>query len=167
MSRPLAAFAETHGITMKSGRIPSRPGLDDDEWNKSAFHFRIVLSCSDRTMETYYSMGSGHAVKIAWEDATMRERYAVRQKFGYPVPGKHRFVLRPPTPDIADVLESLQSDSRDSDSSFDSWASDFGYDTDSRKAESVYRACQESARKLRNLMGLDLYRDFLAIDPDE
>lgn len=54
-------------------------------------------------------------------------------------------------PDSADVIYSLV---RDSDvleySSFEHWASDFGYDPDSRNAESIYRACLAIALQLRN-----------------
>lgn len=33
---------------------------------------------------------------------------------------------------------------------FEDWASEFGYDTDSRKAEKIYRDCLATALKLRN-----------------
>jgi hypothetical protein len=36
---------------------------------------------------------------------------------------------------------------------FESWASEIGYDADSRKAESIYRACLEIALKLRSALG--------------
>ena len=54
------------------------------------------------------------------------------------------------TPKLADVLHSLLSDgSPHFDScSFEEWASEYGYDTDSRKAESIYRECLETGRKL-------------------
>lgn len=57
-------------------------------------------------------------------------------------------------PDFADVLSSLVMDAGVLDSSsFEDWASEFGYDTDSRTAEKLYRACLEIALKLRNSIG--------------
>ena len=57
-------------------------------------------------------------------------------------------------PDILDVLYSLVSDSDVLDhSTFEDWANEFGYGADSRKAESIYRACLEIALKLRNGLG--------------
>ena len=57
-------------------------------------------------------------------------------------------------PDSLDVLSCLVSESDAIDSpAFDDWASNFGYDTDSRKAESVYRACLETGLKLRAAVG--------------
>jgi hypothetical protein len=39
--------------------------------------------------------------------------------------------------------------------SFEEWAADYGFDTDSRKAETTYRACLDIALKLRNGIGED------------
>jgi hypothetical protein len=51
----------------------------------------------------------------------------------------------------------MQSLVRDADAlhsaGFDDWAADYGYDTDSRKAESIYRACLEIGQKLRAGLG--------------
>lgn len=57
-------------------------------------------------------------------------------------------------PDTADVVHSLIVDASVLDSSgFESWAADFGYDTDSREAEKTYRACLEIALKIRAGIG--------------
>lgn len=61
------------------------------------------------------------------------------------------FPDKPFAPHSADVLYSLILDSSAVGQSFNSWCSDFGYDTDSRKAEATYRACQENADKLARL----------------
>lgn len=62
-------------------------------------------------------------------------------------------------PDAADVLYSLVQDASVIDyGSFESWASEFGYDTDSRKAEKTYRDCLEIALKLRNGLGDDVMK---------
>lgn len=57
-------------------------------------------------------------------------------------------------PKITDVLYSLVSDSDVLNySDFEDWASDFGYDHDSRSAEKVYQACLKTALQLRNMLG--------------
>ncbi|TIW00620.1 MAG: hypothetical protein E5V77_09360 [Mesorhizobium sp.] len=62
-----------------------------------------------------------------------------------------------PAPSIGDVLQSLARDSDVLDAGgFESWAADYGYDTDSRAAESIYRACLEIAMKLRAGLGESL-----------
>lgn len=54
-------------------------------------------------------------------------------------------------PQLADVIHSLLLDSSACTVSFEDWARDCGYDTDSRKAEDIYRKCQEVGFKLLKL----------------
>lgn len=75
-----------------------------------------------------------------------------------PVPGGEveRMLPRAILPDPAAVIASLILDSSVLDSGgFEEWAEELGYDTDSRKAESIYRACLEIALKLRAGIGED------------
>lgn len=65
------------------------------------------------------------------------------------IPGK-----TPILPDLRDVIYSLVMDGGAIDyRDFEDWAADYGYDTDSRKAEATYRACLEIGLKLRNTLG--------------
>ena len=48
-----------------------------------------------------------------------------------------------------DFFYSLLSDMRAGEVIFDDFCSDFGYDSDSRKAFTIYEACQQNAKKLR------------------
>lgn len=58
-------------------------------------------------------------------------------------------------PTIADVLGCMMSDaiSYDSSASFEEWASDLGFDADSRKAERIYRATKKQTEQLRRTVG--------------
>ena len=56
-------------------------------------------------------------------------------------------------PDAEGVLECLLSDASSADEDFDSWAADYGYDTDSRKAERTYKQVQAQTAKLRRFLG--------------
>jgi len=67
-------------------------------------------------------------------------------------------------PKLADVLDCLASDAsgyENSNGDFESWCSEYGYDTDSRKAHKTYRIVQRQAEKLRNLLGADAYDKLL------
>lgn len=62
--------------------------------------------------------------------------------------------LAPILPDPCDVFYSLALDSDVIDHpTYESWASDFGYDADSRKGEAAYRLCLEISLKLRAAVG--------------
>lgn len=66
---------------------------------------------------------------------------------------KTRFESKPVTPTAADVLYCLTSEYDALSTSFPDWCADFGYDEDSRKAFKIYEACQEGAKKLRDVFG--------------
>lgn len=58
--------------------------------------------------------------------------------------------------DQADALASLSMASASIDyPSFYDWASEFGYDVDSRKAELIYRNCLQTGLALRAALGED------------
>jgi hypothetical protein len=61
-----------------------------------------------------------------------------------------------PAPSLEDVLYSLVLDAGAIDaSSFEEWANEYGFDTDSRQAETTYKACLEIGLKLRAMIGDD------------
>lgn len=66
-------------------------------------------------------------------------------------------------PEAASVIHSLALDSDVLDyPTFEEWAENFGYDSDSRKAEAIYRACLEIALKLRAGLGEKALADLRA-----
>lgn len=58
-------------------------------------------------------------------------------------------------PSAADVLSCLVSDTYAGEQSFEDFCSDMGYDLDSRKAESTWKACRSTAPRLRRFLGDD------------
>jgi hypothetical protein len=65
-------------------------------------------------------------------------------------------------PEAADVLDCLASDAAgiENATNFEDWASEYGYDTDSRKAHRTYQACHRQADKLSKFLG-DSYETLL------
>ena len=64
-------------------------------------------------------------------------------------------------PEVADVLSCLASDSTSADESFEDWCSEFGYDTDSRRAERTWRIVGKQAERLEKFLGADEYANLL------
>ena len=61
-----------------------------------------------------------------------------------------------PVPALHDVMYSLAMDAGAIDhADFESWASDYGYDVDSREAEKIYKQCLQIALTLRAMIGED------------
>jgi hypothetical protein len=73
-----------------------------------------------------------------------------------------------PTPEKTDVLYSLVSDCDVRNyPNFEEWASDLGYDVDSRSAEKIYDACMKTYLQLKSMIGeigidklQELYQDY-------
>lgn len=68
-------------------------------------------------------------------------------------------------PGAAGVLSCLLSESVALERDFEEWCGDYGYDTDSRKAERIYKECVKSGERLKKLLGED-YELFLYAEND-
>lgn len=64
-------------------------------------------------------------------------------------------------PKSHDVLDCLINDANGLESSFEEWCNDYGYDTDSRRAERVYQTTLKQTEKLKKFLGEDLYQKLL------
>lgn len=69
--------------------------------------------------------------------------------------------MKPPT--LAAVLDCLASDASgvEEAKAFEEWASEYGYDTDSRGAEQTYNICKAQAKALKDLLGDKAYAQLL------
>lgn len=73
---------------------------------------------------------------------------------------EYKFINKPTQPlDDApyDAFDCILSDALSGEGTFNGFCGNFGYDTDSQKAESIYRECQKSLDKLRAVYSGDLY----------
>lgn len=84
------------------------------------------------------------SVTLAFQGRTMETKFHT----GFGIVGE---------PTIGAVLSSLASDASSAinATSFEDWAGDYGYDTDSRKAERTYKAVCDQVEKLRELLDED------------
>lgn len=165
---------EAMGITMTAVFVPwsASRNKGEKEINYStqkptdrprrSLNWRVTIHYQGRdVLTTDYGAGTGHcpADKAIWSvpghspQALKAEAIALETEKGMEATlmgGAVRASRKPILPNLADVIHSMASDSDVIDHpTFESWASDFGYDTDSRKGEAVYRACLELALKMR------------------
>lgn len=129
----MAQFIREHRITMSAEWVDRNPNMADDEWARSASHYRCTLRGTfegkRRAMQTYYSMGAAHTEE----------------------------------PKAEEVLDCLASDASGVENSgtFEQWAGEYGYDPDSRKAEQTYRACDRAAKRLARFLDTPHYDQLL------
>lgn len=157
------------GLTMEAVFVPFSQSRNKGEKNPS-LNWRVTLRRNGRDiLTTDYGAGYGHcpAYKLSVKEGgshnsiTRMELILAECERGrvvYPgnYTGKFHAIGKPIMPELADVLYSLcmEADAIDSPT-FEEWAEDFGYDVDSRSAEKTYRACLETALKLRAGLGDD------------
>lgn len=115
------------------------------KWEDQAVdHYRVKLGA----FETDFYQGLGHRKPIKGVNGPVKCPYPPHT-MGAEAWNKQN--VRPVAPTAAAVLYCLLSDMEVIDQSFTDWASDFGYDTDSRKALATYKACCATGLALRKV----------------
>ena len=161
------------GLSLDHKHIPMAGSLDT---KTTTVDFRVTLMYNGRdAITTEYHMGLGHCTATSESKRPAPRLPNLTMDYFNSLQGTlrgekaHRWDdirWTLPTPALAGVLSSLLLDSSVLDyPTFESWASDCGYDTDSRKAEAIYNACLANALKLtagipRDVLGAA--RDILA-----
>lgn len=161
-SRNTAAARKARGDLDEKGKAK--------DWLSLNWSIRILKGAPTERriliLETDYSAGQGHApctkapgwreTIYGMEALTFEIEKGIESGYNKinAVAGYGTGTRKPILPDFADVMHSLVSDSDVLNySSFDDWAPEVGFNPDSRKGESIYRACLEIALKLRNGIG--------------
>jgi hypothetical protein len=142
----VADFVTASHISMTVERTDANPNMD---MSNDMDHWKCKITRKWQSCE-YHERQTGKAVRYTRE-SSMTVTFSMGM-------GHHGA-----EPDIASVLDCLASDANGVDNarSFEDWAGDYGYDTDSRKAEKKYRACVSSRDKLKRFLGDALYQTLL------
>jgi hypothetical protein len=56
----IAQFIAKHNVSMFVEASDRNPNMADDEWSRTASHWRCLLRCGRKSMTVYYSQGSAH-----------------------------------------------------------------------------------------------------------
>ena len=106
---------------------------------------------NERVLEVEYTAGMAHAPSYPAACAVDECRTGLRA-------GSTEFKKHYIKPDARDVIRSVMLDSSALDyGCFEDWARDYGYDTDSRAAEAIYRLCLQRAVMLRANLGKEKF----------
>lgn len=155
------------GLSLESVFIPfsksrhAKPEKGEKVWE--CLNWRVTLKRGDRKiLETDYSQGVAHAPAyknppkfpsgkvdpykqkqvVAWE-IEHGKRARIMDSIDW-ISGKDPI----PGPTLLEVCYSLAMDAQSGQESFEDFCSNFGYDTDSRKAEATWRSCADIYRAL-------------------
>lgn len=121
-------------------------GLDQ---NKEWPHFAWLININGESFT--YKTGIGHAYsgkKLSSNDVLVKEHHEFLASKGFR--GLSRFdSIYAVMPKEDDILQALFSDTECGQYSFDEFCDNLGYSNDSLKALDIYRACAETAKKLK------------------
>lgn len=142
MDKAVNSVLESLGITTAATYIPHKTPAGETP------QLRWRVSVRRNGLEIYSTeYSAGCACAPSYKGIRSHATEAVRRECETGV--RHDGRGEVPSPSTADVLYCLLSDAQASDAgSFEEWAGDLGYDTDSRAAERVYKACMDVAAAL-------------------
>jgi hypothetical protein len=134
---------------MTAERCDSNPNMQDAE---NMDHWKCVLEI--KALKEGFDTWHGYKGKLGACQYSTR-RMTVYFSMGYGHKGAK--------PKAEDVLDCLASDagSIENGSGFEDWCSYLGYETDSRKAEKIFKTCEHQAKRLNAFLGSDLYEQIL------
>lgn len=166
----IVATLERMKLTVESVFVPFSRSRNKAEKSPNLNWIVTIKRDGSEVLKTEYSAGIAHCpsydrkVPATWDRPTRMwqplacafecESGFANAQFVTWRNGFHSDKKAPILPDHVDVIYSLIMDSSCLNcGGFENWASDFGYDSDSRKAESIYKSCLEIALKLRAAIG--------------
>jgi len=162
-SESITELANSLGITMQCS-TPSG-GVDSENWPHIAYD--VTLSRNGKPFwHGPYKLGLGH-VKLperyngdgptARLFNTLRAGKIPNDKAAHAAYAANLAKIQKVSPTLPGVLHSLCIDSSPyfDHESFEEWCGNYGYDTDSRKAEGIYKECVETGRQLARAFNPD------------
>lgn len=144
-----AQFCTQHGIQIVATRTLRNPHMAEAKNAPPMDHWHVLLTCAVpmhgtdyralRSMKLHFSKGSAH---------------------------------KGAQPTAAEVLESLALDAQTfgpecSGVTFDEWCGEYGFSSDSISALKAYQAAQSQSRRLRELVGPELFARLLSGEIEE
>ena len=148
-------FARSIGLTMQFTFVPWLHSRNGGE-KQPSLNWKITLLHKGQTiLVTDYSAGMANCPSYKPHKGAASRPVAVDLECKYGTVGG-RSDGKAIVPQFADVLHSLVLDADVADyGTFEEWADSLGYDTDSRKAEAIYRACLDTYLALKNGIGME------------
>lgn len=132
--KTLEEFIEDHGITANVVEAAENPNWEQDDSYWEASHWTVRL--------------------IRMDDSGIKAVFDV--PFSQSAAHKN-----PPT--VEEVLDCLASDASgvSNNQTFEDWCCEYGYGTDSRKAERLYSAVVDQTDSLESFLGTEAYNELL------
>jgi hypothetical protein len=167
----LARALDALQITIEARFIPWSESRNKSEKDPS-LNWAVDVYVAGRKIlsDVDYMQGSAHcpAYKLPYRNsvdgsALIRKECETGKEW---TPGGITFRVPIAPPSTHEVLYSLLQDSDALNAPFEEWATDLGYDADSRTAEKIYQQCLQTGLRLRSGIGEPAFSQLLAETED-
>lgn len=163
------------GLRLESKFIPFSQSRNKNEKYPS-LNWVVTLYQNDRKiLSTDYMAGSAHCPsynnkKVKGYDKDQLIKKECETGFACVYMWSLNYISenrkKPILPDIKDVLYSLLIDSDALNYEFSEWASNFGYEEDSRKAEKIYNECVNHGLQMLRVLGQENIQELREVYQD-
>lgn len=151
-------FIEANRITIKSEMVNNNPHMDNSD-NMDNYKCVLTLRGAPEDPGMTYCRSCGREW-LPGHVCESRKRGAARMTL-YFSKGMGHSGAEPRADEVLSCLALDAAGIEDASGDFDAWCSEYGYDTDSRKAEKIFKTCEHQAARLKNFLGDDLYDQLL------
>lgn len=159
----LLALLTEHGITYQPRFVPKSMSRNRLEKALSLNWFAEFIAPKKDIFSVEYSQGIGHIPKALLGGNPPRSGTIGREAIETRIAESGKGL---PKPTVADILHCIVIDNCSEHHDFEDWADSFGYDKDSRKAETIYRACVQQTRDAERFFGRALIAKFAELLQD-
>ena len=154
----LSSLIKQSGLTIECSKgAPKNPQMPDTHvgWTCKIFYSGKGWANGPSMDVPFYQSEYAYGTKPRYFDYPYQEREWERKN-------------KRPAPTLEDVLSCLVMDASGYENSrnFEDWASDYGFDTDSRTAERTYQTVAEQSKALRHLLGHKRYAEYMNAEND-
>lgn len=152
MNTTMTDVLEALGITIDATYVPHKTPSGESP----VLRWRISVRRNGRQFhETDYSAGCAHSPEYNRNGGRVTVAVVQECDTGWRADRPGWYGTPVPPPDVADVMRSLLLDASSTDENFNDWCANYGFDTDSRKAEASFNQCRETAAALRRTFDRD------------
>lgn len=175
-------IVDSLGLTLKLARVPANPLMDVND-SRKMINYCYTFKKDDKEWSSWFSTGCGWVERkkkpsflgIGIGPVTKKDLDALEGRVTFnPLTNRLEksgritlfqdevlnsyFQIKQPT--IFDIIECLMMDaSAIHYDTFEDWASDAGYDPDSRKAEEIFYSCRRTAKEFRAFIGAEKFSE--------
>lgn len=169
MEKTIDQFIKENGLTATFTKVPENPNMADAQWRKDSRHYHVqikngkpIQGPDTYKVNTYFSVGAAWLNQHAPQKARGTMQQSIAQRWGEDSE-VDMILLQYGKPELRDVLDCLAMDSSGvyDGQEFEAWASDYGYDTDSRKAENTFNLIKKQTKDLKALLGESAFKELI------